>query len=384
MQRKRDKHMQAKRCTRCLMTKESDPTIKFDSEGRCNYCTEALERLNRSYFPNEKGKKRFFFLFDEIKKAGKGKKYDCIIGISGGLDSSYLAYLLSGYGLRILAVHIDDGYDTAISKENIKKLVDRTAYDYEVIAPDAEQFNALTLAYMKAGVPNIAVPQDNVLFAFIYKKMKEHKIPYFLSGGNLSMESIVQKGNTWKNSDVVNIKDIHKKFGTKPINKLEFYPTLKKQFDKYVFGIHTATPLDYFDYNRERAFKELNEYCGFEYYGRKHLENSLTAFIQLRWYPEKFNVDKRTWHLSSMIISGQMTREEAMKELEEPIYDSNQMREYEKHICKNLGITHEELEKLIKAPGHQHNEYKTENNTFSFKVYNTIRNIRRKVKYGKV
>lgn len=376
--------METKRCTRCIMTNESDPTMTFDSEGHCNYCTEALERLKRSYFPNEKGRIKFDELIEDIKRAGEGKKYDCIIGISGGLDSSYLAYLLSDKGLRILAVHIDDGYDTEVSKENIKKLIDKTGYDYEVIVPDAEQFNALTLAYMKAGVPNIAVPQDNVLFAFLYKKKKEFDIPYFLSGGNLAMESIVQKGNTWRNSDVVNIKDIHKRFGTKPIDKLEFISTLNRQFDKYIFGIRTTTPLDYIDYNRERAFKELYEYCGFEYYGRKHLENALTAFIQLRWFPEKFKVDKRTWHLSSMIISGQMTREEALKELQEPIFDPEQMAEYESLIEKNMGITHEELENLIKAPAHQHFEYKIEDQKLTYKVYNTARNIRRKVKYGKV
>lgn len=366
------------------MSNESDPTITFDAEGHCNYCNEALERLKRDYHPDDNGKHKFENLIQRIKEAGQGKKYDCIIGISGGLDSSYLAYLLSNKGLRILAVHIDDGYDTEISKKNIEKLVKKTGYDYEVITPDAEQFNALTLAYMKAGVPNIAVPQDNVLFAFLYKKMKEHKIPYFLSGGNLALESIVQKGNTWRNSDVVNLKDIHKKFGTKPIDKLVFYPTLEKQADKYIFKIHTATPLDYIDYNRDRAFKELNDFCDFEYYGRKHLENSLTAFIQLRWFPEKFHVDKRTWHLSSMILSGQLTREEAMKELEEPIYDPDQMREYENLICRNLGITHEELEELIKAPAHQHDEYKIEDDGVAFKIYNGVRNARRKVKYGKV
>lgn len=372
------------RCTRCLMSNESDPTIQFDSRGHCNYCTEALERLQRGYFPNKEGKKKFDTLISKIRKAGEGRKYDCIIGISGGLDSSYLAYLISDKGLRVLAVHIDDGYDTEISKRNIEKLVKKTGYDYEVIAPDAEQFNALTLAYMKAGVPNIAVPQDNVLFAFLYKKMKEHRIPYFLSGGNLALESIVQKGNTWKNSDVVNIKDIHKKFGTKPIDRLEFYSTLKKQTDKYLFKIHTAMPLDYVDYRRDRAFSELHDFCGFEYYGRKHLENSLTAFIQLRWFPEKFHVDKRTWHLSSMILSKQLTREAAIRELEEPIYDTDLMTEYEKLIEKNLGITHEELEELIKAPACQHDEYRIEDDGIVFKIYNCIRNIRRKVKYGKV
>lgn len=370
-------------CKRCIMNSESDPKMTFDKDGYCNYCTEALFNLNNKYFPNDEGKKKLKSLLDKIKKDGEGKKYDCIMGVSGGLDSSYLLYLASTWKLRVLAIHIEDGYDTEISKSNLKKLIDKTGYDYEIVAPDAEQFNALTLAYMKAGVPNIAVPQDNILFAYLYKKMREYNIRYFLSGANWSMESVVGNGNTWKNSDVVNIKAIHRKFGTKPIDKLEFYSTLQKQKDQYVLGWRTETPLDYVEYNREKAFKELAEYCGFEYYGRKHLENILTAFIQLRWYPERFHLDKRTWHLSSMILSEQMTRDEALEELKEPLYDKNTMDGYERLIAKKLGITHDELEELIKAPTHQHNEFEIEDNKLSFKLYNLTRNIRRRIKYGR-
>lgn len=351
------------------MDSSSDPTMTFDKLGQCNYCTEALENLSEKYFPDEIGEKKLHKLLSKIKESGTGRKYDCIMGISGGLDSSYLALLASKWKLRVLAIHIDDGYDTEISKSNIKKLIAQTGFDYEVVAPDAEQFNALTLAYMRAGVPNIAVPQDNVLFAFLYKKVKEYKIPYFLSGANWSLESVVQSGNTWKNLDVVNIKAIHKKFGTKPIDKLEFLSTLRKQVNEHLLGLHTITPLDYIDYNRERAFKELKEFCGFEYYGRKHLENSLTAFIQLRWYPERFNVDKRTWHLSSMILSKQITRDEALNELEEVMYDKALMNGYEQQIEHNLGISHQELEALLKSPTHQHYEYDIEDNKLLFKFY---------------
>ena len=371
-------------CKRCVMDSQSDPMMTFDKDGNCNYCTEALLNLKNKYFPNEEGSRKLEALLQKIKKDGNGKKYDCIMGVSGGLDSSYLLYLASTWGLRVLAIHIDDGYDTEISKSNLKKLIDKTGYDYEIVAPDAEQFNALTLAYMKAGVPNIAVPQDNILFAYLYKKMREYNIRYFLSGANWSMESVVGRGNTWKNSDVVNIMDIHKKYGTKPVDKLEFYSTLQKQKDQYALGWRTETPLDYVDYNRERAFKELADFCDFQYYGRKHLENSLTAFIQLRWYPERFKVDKRTWHLSSMILSGQMTREDAMEELKEPLYDKETMDQYEHIIAENLGITHSELEDLLKAPIHQHDEFDIEDNKLSFKAYNLVRNIRRRIKYGRV
>lgn len=356
------------RCTCCIMDDASDSTIRFDNNGKCNYCTQAFDGIGTIYFPDKVGEMKLQKLLEEVKQAGKGKKYDCIMGLSGGLDSSYLAYLGYRWGLRVLAVHIDDGYDTEISKSNLKKLVQATGFDYEVVTPDAKQFNALTLAYMKAGVPNLAVPQDNVLFAFLYSKMKEYGIKYFLSGGNFALECILQQGNTHSAYDVVNIRDINKKFGTGPIDKLKFISTIQKQMDKKLLGIESPRPLNYIDYNRDRAFKELKEFCGFEYYGRKHLENILTAFIQLYWFPKKFGVDKRTSHLSSMIVSGQMTREEALKEYEKPLYDPELMEEYIGIIKKNLGITDEEFEEIMSAPTHQHEDYRIESTTFLVKL----------------
>ena len=358
------------RCKRCVMDNSSDDTISFDENGYCNYCTEALSQIGKVYFPNEEGKKRLEAMLTTIKEYGKGRKYDCIMGLSGGLDSSYLAYLGYTWGLRVLAVHIDDGYDTEISKSNLKNLIQATHFDYEVITPDAEQFDALTLAYMKAGVPNLAIPQDNVLLAFLYKNMKQHLLKYFLSGGNFALECILQQGNTYKSSDVVNIEDIHKKFGTKPINELKFLSTLERKKDEYLLGIKTLRPLDYVDYNRDRAFKELKAFCGFIYYGRKHLENKLTAFIQCYWLPKKFGVDKRTSHLSSMIVSRQMTRKEALKELEAPLYDESMMAEYIQFIKNRLHISDDEFEEIMKAPTHQHTEYRTENEEHLF--FNTM------------
>lgn len=352
-------------CTRCIMSNVSDEWILFDEKGQCNYCNTALGNIGKIYFPNSEGQKRLDLLLSKVKDSGKGKKYDCIMGISGGLDSSYLTYLGYKWGLRVLAVHIDDGFDTEISKANIKKLISATGFDYEVIKPDAVQFNDLTLAYMKAGVPNIAIPQDNVLFAFLYKKMREYNIKYFLSGGNFALECILQRGNTYHAFDVENVMDIHNKFGKEPIDKLELLSNKQMQDDQKELGIESPRPLNYIDYNRERAFRELKEFCGFEYYGRKHLENILTAFIQLYWFPKKFGVDKRTSHLSSMIASGQMTREEALKEMKEPIYDRKMMESYIAIIKKNLKITDEEFDEIMSAPVHQHEEYAVDNGTGS-------------------
>lgn len=349
-----------KTCTRCVMNDSSDKMILFDEEGQCNYCTRAYDNIGKTYFPNEEGKRKLEKLLETIKENGKGKKYDCIMGLSGGLDSSYLAYLGYQWGLRVLAVHIDDGFDTEISSSNLRKLIAATGFDYEVITPDAVQFNDLTLAYMKAGVPNMAIPQDNVLFAFIYKKVREYGIKYFLSGGNFALECILQRGNTHDAMDIENLMDIHNKFGKEPVDQLEFLSKKQMERDRKELEIETPMPLDYIDYNRERAFKELKEFCGFEYYGRKHLENILTAFIQLYWFPKKFGVDKRTSHLSSMIASGQMTRKEALEELKEPLYKEEMMDEYIAIIKNKLRISDEEFKKIMDAPAHQHNEYAVE------------------------
>lgn len=368
---------EVQRCTRCIMDNSSDSGIVFNDQGHCNYCTDALKTMDKIYFPGttelRAGNQKLDAFVDMVKKQGEGKKYDCIMGLSGGLDSSYLAYLGYKWGLRVLAVHIDDGFDTEISKSNLQKLVKATGFDYEVVTPDSEQFNDLTLSFMKAGVPNLAVPQDNVLFSFLYSKMKKYKIKYFLSGGNFALECILQKGNTHDAYDLVNIKDIHKKFGSKPISKLSLLSTIRRNCDRVFLGIKSPRPLNLIDYSRDRAFQELNDFCGFEYYGRKHLENILTAFIQLYWFPKKFGVDKRTSHLSSMIVSGQMTREQALEEYIQPLYDEKQMQEYIAIIKNRLNISDEEFAGIMSAPPHQHTDYATQNRKWWYILIQTAK-----------
>lgn len=345
-------------CHRCVMDNRSDNKIIFDNNGVCNYCKNALAIAPTIYFPNEKGKKYIEALVAGLKDIYKNNKYDCIMGLSGGLDSSYLAYLGYKWRLRIFAVHIDDGFDTQISKDNLQKLCAACKIDIVTIKPDAKQFYALTKAYMNAGVPNLAIPQDNILLAELHKMARKTGIRHFLSGGNFALECILQQGNTYTSSDVVNIKDINKKFGTKPINNLAFISDLQLQMDKYFYKIESIRPLNFIDYNRDRAFNELKEFCDFQYYGRKHLENILTAFIQLYWFYHKFGVDKRTSHLSSMILSGQMTREEALKELDQPIYDKDEMEQIIRTVIEKLGLSREELNAIMKSPVHQHTDYK--------------------------
>lgn len=351
--------MEYRRCNRCLMDTEADANIIFDKDGNCKYCTEALAQIHTTtYFPDGEGQRRLQAALRQIKADGEGKPYDCVMGISGGLDSSYLTYLGYKWGLRILAFHVDDGYDTAISKNNIHKLCTAANIDLRVIKPDAEQYNALILAYLEAGVPGVALPQDNTLFAYLYDEILSSGVKYFLGGGNFALECILQQGHTHSALDLTNLKDIHKKFGTRPINKLKFVSSCRKYWLLKTKRMVDMRLLNYVDYNRNRAFAELKEFCGFEYYGRKHLENILTAFVQLYWLPKKFGADKRVSHLSSMIVSGQMTREEALAELEEPLYDETMMAEYIDFIKQRLGMSDADFGRIMASPAHEHTDYK--------------------------
>lgn len=363
-------------CKRCIMDDSSDSTIRFDEHGNCNYCNNAKYVLDTYYYPVIKDEKKILSVIEKVKAEGKGKKYDCMMGISGGLDSSYVAYLGTvKYGLRVLAFHVDDGFDTEISKRNIERLGNLPNLELKIISPDAKQFCELTRAFLLAGVPNVAMPQDNVLFAELYKAAKKYKIKYFFTGVNYSLESILQHGNTHPNDDSVNIKNIFKRFGRGSIDKLSFISKFQKDCYRLFQGIENVNILDMVDYKRETAIQQLHDGIGFEYYGSKHLENDLTKFIQLYWFPKKFNVDKRRSHLSSMIISNQLSRDEALKMMEQPMFDQADMDKTIDFILQKLDLSHEEFNQIMAAPSHQHTDYKT---AYYPKFKQTIKKIFRK------
>lgn len=345
-------------CTRCVMDNSSDASITFDENGYCNYCSEAIKSMPTRYYPNEEGRQKFEQMVQTIKSEEAGKKYDCLMGISGGLDSSYLAYLGYKAGLRILAVHIDDGFDTEITKSNIRNLVEKTNIDILFEEPDPEQFYGVTAAFIKAGVPNIAIPQDNLIFAYLYKYAKKYDLNYFLSGGNFSMESILQRGNSHTSFDKKHIEDINRRFGKTDLDRLQITSGFERKIkDQILLRIKEIKPLDYIDYNKERAIQELEDFCGFSYYGGKHYESILTIFMQRYYLPQKFGVDKRRSHLSSLIVSGQLSREEALRELEIPLFN-DEVNVYIDKLIDTLGITREELDAIMKSPPVDHTTYK--------------------------
>ena len=352
--------MEKRVCKRCVMDNVGDSTIAFDVNGICNYCIAAEEANNQCYFPDERGKAKLDELVSSIKKERKNEKYDCMIGLSGGLDSSYLAYVGYKYGLRMLAVHIDDGFDTEVTKRNIKNIADKFKIDLIVEKPNEAMFADVTKAFIRAGVPNIAIPQDNVLFATLYKYAKKNNINYFLSGSNFALESILQKGNTYDASDKVHIKDIQKKYGDlKSIKELPLISIFDKRIKyHYFYKIHTLKPLNYIKYEADKALHELEKACGFEYYGDKHCESIFTRFMQRYYLPEKFEVDKIKSHYSSMILTGQMTREEALKKLEEPLYTEENLEKDIEYIIQKLGMTRDEFDSLMKQEPRNHDCFK--------------------------
>lgn len=347
------------RCTRCVMDNASDENIIFDKDGHCNYCNDTFNRMNSEYFPDERGKRKLDEIMARIKSEGRGKEFDCLVGISGGVDSSYIIYLGHLYGLRMLAVHIDDGMDTEIAKKNIADLCEKASVKLINIRPDKEQYADLILSFIKASVPNLAMPQDNILFKELYEITKHYKIKYSLIGVNFAQESILERSLNINTSDSRHIKYIHKRFGSKPINKLKIQSLFESYLKrKYFSPVTKIAPLNYLDYNLEKALKELNEFSGYTYYGGKHYENILTRFLQCYYLPVKYKFDKRKSHFSSLIVSGQMTRDEAIDCLSKPAYISEEMRLNDMNfIADYLGVSNEKFQELIELAPKFHSDY---------------------------
>ena len=351
--------MEYQRCTRCVMDNASDPTITFDAEGHCNYCNDVIARRSGEYFPNEEGKKKLDAMMETLKKEGQGKKYDCIIGVSGGLDSSYVIYLGYQYGLRMLVVHIDDGLDTEIAKQNIKNLCKKAGVELINICPDKEQYADLMLSLFKASVPNLAMSQDNLLIQALHDVTKRYGIKYSLSGANFAHESILERSTGINAMDKTHLLAIHKKFGTKAIDKLRIGNLWSAYIGwRYFSKVTSLYPLNYIDYNKERVLNELSEFSNYNYYGGKHYESILCRFLQCYYLPMKYNFDKRKSHFSSLIVDGQMSREDAIKQLEKPAYISEELKESDMNFLAGyFGISREEFDRIVALPPKQHSDY---------------------------
>jgi N-acetyl sugar amidotransferase len=335
----------------------SDPEIVFDEHGVCNHCHYFDEVVKPRWFPNEEGRRRLDAIVRRIREEGSGKRYDCILGLSGGADSSYLALKVHELGLRPLVLHVDAGWNYELAVRNIEGLLKHCGWDLETVVIDWEEMRDLQIAYLKAGVSNQDVPQDHAFFAALYHYAVKNRVRYVLVGGNNATESIFPRA--WHHSamDSRNLKAIHRRFGHGP---LRTYPTISfwKYYLWYPFvkRLQVIRPLNYMPYQRGMAVREL-EALGWRDYGRKHGESVFTRFFQNHYLVERFGYDSRKPHLSSLILAGEITRTEALAELAEPLYAEDELARDRTFIRKKLGLSEEEWEELLSAPRHRATEY---------------------------
>lgn len=346
-------------CSRCVMD-ETDANIKFDEHGVCNHCHRFDEVQSLQLFSGVDGKTRLQNIVDKIKKEGAGKEYDCIIGLSGGVDSSYLAVKIKDFGLRPLVVHVDAGWNSELAVSNIEKIIKHCEYDLHTHVMNWEEMRDLQLSYMKAAVANQDVPQDHAFFSSMYHFAVKNDIKYILSGGNLATEAVFP--DSWHGSamDAINLKDIQRTYGSKPLRD---YKTIS--FFEYYFwypfakGMRTVRPLNFMEYNKREAEKYLQETVGYRSYARKHGESIFTKLFQNYYLPTKFGYDKRKLHYSSMILSGQLSREEAAIKLAEPLYAADELEIDIEYFCKKMRINRQQFDELMQAPIHDYSDFKS-------------------------
>lgn len=349
-------------CTNCVMD-TSDPAITFDAHGVCDQCKSFYANVLPSWHTDERGRVALEAIVERIKAAGKGKDFDCIMGMSGGIDSSYLTYVAKEQlGLRPLVFHVDAGWNSQTAVNNIEKLVDGLGLDLFTEVIDWEEMRDLQLAFFKSGVPHIDLPQDHAFFATMYKFAEKHGVKYILTGGNNSTECI-RNPLEWfyYGTDLRQIRDIHGQFGTRPLRNFPLSGVLRhKIFLRYVKGIQVIKPLDYVPYIKEEAMDFLVKRFGWERYPQKHFESRFTKFFEGYWLPTKFGFDTRRVQFSSLIVTKQMTREAALARLALSSYDKDTIEQDFEYVATKLGITPAELRGYHQAPNKSYRDYKSQ------------------------
>lgn len=355
-------------CTSCVMD-TSDSIIVFDDHGVCDHCNTFKNKTLLSWDTAEVGKSQLDALVDAIKREGQGKDFDCIIGMSGGIDSSYLTYIAKEkMGLRPLVFHVDAGWNSQIAVNNIERLVDGLELDLYTEVIDWQEMRDLQLAFFKSGVPHVDTPQDHAFFATMYKFATEHKVKYILTGANLSTECI-RNPIEWMyyQSDSRQLLDIHSQFGTRPLKTFPVTSILwHKVWLPYFKGIKVVRPLNMVPYIKEEAKQLLMDRFGWQPYPQKHFESRFTKFYESYWLPKRFGFDVRRVQYSSLIVTGQMTREEALELLEKPSYDEATINQEIEFVANKLGITVAELNSYMALPRKTYRDYKNQRQIYEY------------------
>jgi N-acetyl sugar amidotransferase len=346
-------------CNRCVM----DTTIKvinFDENGICNYCKNYDYRVATEVYKEPERSRRLNILIDKIKKDGQKKKYDCIIGVSGGVDSTYVAYLVKKFGLRPLAIHLDNGWNSELAVQNIQNLLNKLNIDFYTHVIDWEEFKDLQKAFIKSSIENLEIPSDHAINALLFKTADEYGLKYIINGSNLATEGLFSNTAGGLDIDYRLLKDIHKKFGTK---KLKTYPSIdiwNLVYKIIVKKIKYIPILNYIDYNKEKVIELLEKEFGWKRYGGKHHESIFTRFFQGYILLNKNNYDKRKDHFSNLIMSGQISRGDALHELSKHPYPNQELlKEDIKFFLKKFNYTKLEFETIMMTKPRKPSDFKS-------------------------
>ena len=334
----------------------SDPGITFDAQGVCNHCRRYDRMVRDHVHSGNDGRQRLGVIVDRIKREGSGKAHDCMIGVSGGVDSTFVAWQVRELGLRPLAVHLDNGWDTEIAVSNISTALQRLNIDLHTEVLDWEEFRDIQLAFLRASVPDAEVPSDHAIFACLYRTATQFGVRHVITGLNIRTETHLPSAWSRGHFDFGYIKSVQARFGSRPIRTFPHY-----SFIEYVTGFarthETLNVLDYVDYSKSAALVRLQAELGWRDYGGKHCESVYTRWYQGVYLPRKFGYDKRRSHLSSRICSGEVTRQQALADIERPPYDAVLQEEDCNYVAKKLGISRGELDRLIAEPARRFEEF---------------------------
>ena len=346
----------------------TDSAIAFDERGVCDHCTTFYRDVLPNWHTDERGRRELDALVARIKRAACGKQYDCILGISGGVDSSYLTYIAKvELGLNPLVFHVDAGWNSQEAVNNIERLVDQLGLDLYTEVINWEEMRDLQLAFFKSGVSHIDAPQDHAFFSTMYKFAEQHDVKYILTGANYSTEGI-RNPIEWMyyQSDSIQLRDIHRRFGTRPLTSFPTTSILRhKLYLQFFKGIRAVRPLNYVPYRKQDAVDLLVAKFGWQPYPQKHFESRFTKFYEGYWLPAKFGYDVRRVQFSSLIVTGQMTRDEALEKLRTPPYDELTVKQEFEFVANKLGISTGELECYLRGPGKTYRDYRSQETIYA-------------------
>ena len=343
-------------CQRCVMD-TSDNQIEFNEQDFCNHCETFLREIKTIVPTGIERESQLSDLLNAIKKSGKNKKYDCLIGVSGGVDSSYVAYIVKELGLRPLAVHMDNGWNSEEAVKNIRSLCNNLEIDYESYVLDWEEFKDIQLSVLKSSIPEVEIPTDIAITSILHKVASRNNIKFIIGGGNYATEGILPESWFYNPKDLRLLKSIHSKFGTKKMKTFPTFDWKAEIYYKFFRRIKIVYLLNLLPFNKAEALEILKEKVGYHEYGGKHHESVYTRFVQSYIQPVKFNLDYRRATFSSQICSGELLREQALKELEDLPYNMIQVNKDKDYASKKFDIPLQEFEKILNAPSKSYKDY---------------------------